>query len=175
MTNFNSSSSSSILSTSPNNPSILLKGVLSISSTTATSTTSGRSTSPEFTNNTKNESQLPTNFTKKSFSPESKTNNSSKKAKKRPSHAPLSSTSTSLPSSTTTNTSNYFYAGSDFMNSPDPMTIPIPNFDDVDDFFVPTFSTSSSVSSSPISTSSTSSRISLEDKTSALRRILQVK
>lgn len=54
--------------------------------------------------------------------------------------------------SVTPTTSNYF-AGSAFMNSPDPLTIPLPNFDDDEDFLPPV----------------------VEDKTSALRRILQVK
>lgn len=86
----------------------------------------------------------------------------------------LSSSSTTTPTMTMTiptltksksnsSKANSFYAGSDFMNSPDPLSIPIPNFDDADDFFIPSNSSMNSYSSL------------MEDKTSALRRILQVK
>eukprot|EP00604_Paraphysomonas_vestita_P000846 CAMPEP_0174818144 /NCGR_PEP_ID=MMETSP1107-20130205/772_1 /TAXON_ID=36770 /ORGANISM="Paraphysomonas vestita, Strain GFlagA" /LENGTH=212 /DNA_ID=CAMNT_0016029603 /DNA_START=78 /DNA_END=716 /DNA_ORIENTATION=+ len=197
---------SSTLSSSPTNPSILLKGILSIpNDSSVVSTSIDRSVSPNFTNNfpletssntsssssssssslstsrlssgsptfiSKVESpQSPTSITKKMLSPESKNSrsnhstSSSKKAKKRPSPPPLSlpaptitTTNTSTIFSTPSTSTNYFYAGSDFMNSPDPMTIPIPNFDDADDFFIPS-----------------NNLTIIEDKTSALRRILQVK
>mmetsp|Transcript_2886 Transcript_2886/g.2877 ORF Transcript_2886/g.2877 Transcript_2886/m.2877 type:complete len:167 (+) Transcript_2886:61-561(+) len=156
-----------IISTSTNiSSSILLKEILSISNESVSS------------------SQSPTSVVKKSFSPEPKfsqsnninhlssssssTSSSSKKNKKRTSPPPLYLP----PSSTMISThSNYFYAGSDFMNSPDPNTIPIPNFDDVDDFFIP----SSSYSNLDSNSNSGSNPNSLKDKTSTLRRILQVK
>lgn len=182
---------SNSLSISPNNkPSILLKGVLSISSSESSLNSQVLPLNEHFNSQVevKNEAQLqsqlrsysPTSILpKKNLSPESKNsrlNNSSsvKKAKKRPSPSP-----SSLPTSTSTSTniSKNFYAGSDFMNSPDPLTIPIPNFDDVDDFFAP--SSAPNVSSFPSSANvvsfSSACPAAIEDKTSALRRLLQVK
>ena len=170
-----SMNSSSISSSPTKNSSLLLKDLLSISNNSKTieviKEQQNLSSKIEIQSQ-QHTSQSPTSITKKTFLLESKnsrSNQSIKNSNKQLSpptttslfDSPLLTPTTSLSSSSSPPSSNSFYAGSDFMNSPDPLTIPIPNFDDDDEEDENIFPTSSN-------------SLSFEDKTSTLRRILQV-
>lgn len=131
------------ISSMENNSSLILKGILAVP-------VSNRAVSPEnFSPNAPNVSS-PNQLQQsgKKSPPPSKERTPKKNSKKR--------SSQSSPETLSTPTSSYF-ASSAFMNSPDPLTIPLPNFDDDDDVII------------------VEPHLLLQNKTTALWQMLQVK